>query len=54
MPGAFNFSHLNNRAAQVATGRLLCLLNNDIEVLEPHWLQVMAMQAIRDQAGKMG
>ena len=32
-PGVFNFSRLNNLAARVASGDLLCLLNNDIEAL---------------------
>jgi hypothetical protein len=32
-PGPFNFSALNNHAANQAKGHLLCLLNNDIEVL---------------------
>lgn len=54
VPGEFNFSHLNNRAAEVATGKLLCLLNNDIEVLEPDWLRIMATQALRDDVGAVG
>lgn len=54
IPGAFNFSRLNNEAAKLATGKLLCLLNNDIEVLATDWLQIMAMQAIRDDVGAVG
>lgn len=53
-PGPFNFSELNNRAAEIATGKLLCLLNNDIEVLEPDWLAVMARQALRPEVGAVG
>lgn len=53
-PGPFNFSRLNNRAAEVATGELLCLLNNDIEVLEPDWLAIMARQALRPEVGAVG
>lgn len=52
--GAFNYSAINNRAAAMATGRLLCLLNNDIEVIDPHWLRVMAAQALRDDVGAVG
>lgn len=52
--GAFNFSALNNRAAIEARGRLLCLLNNDIEVIAPDWLRTMAMQAQRDEVGAVG
>ncbi len=53
-PGPFNFSTLNNRAAELATGDLLCLLNNDIEVLEPDWLEIMVRQALRAEVGAVG
>lgn len=53
-PGPFNFSTLNNRAAQMASGTLLCLLNNDIEVLAPNWLEIMAAQAMRSDVGAVG
>lgn len=53
-PGPFNFSALNNRAAEIATGELLCLLNNDIEVLAPDWLAIMARQAMRPEVGAVG
>jgi GT2 family glycosyltransferase len=52
--GPFNFSRLNNRAARRATGNLLCLLNNDIEMLTPDWLAVMARQALRPEVGAVG
>lgn len=53
-PGAFNYSTINNRAAAVADGNLLCLLNNDIEVISPDWLAIMATQALRDDVGAVG
>lgn len=53
-PGPFNFSAINNHAAVQARGELLCLLNNDIEVIEPHWLKTMAAQAIREEVGAVG
>lgn len=53
-PGPFNFSTMNNRAAAEAGGSLLCLLNNDIEVLAPDWLAVMATQALRPEVGAVG
>lgn len=53
-PGPFNFSALNNRAAAEAGGQLLCLLNNDIEVLEPDWLATLATQAQRPEVGAVG
>lgn len=52
--GAFNYSAINNRAAGEARGRLLCLLNNDIEVIEPDWLATMAVQAVREDVGAVG
>lgn len=53
-PGAFNYSTINNRAAAVAKGEILCLLNNDIEVINPDWLAIMATQALRDDVGAVG
>ncbi len=52
--GAFNYSAINNRAVGEAQGRLLCLLNNDIEVIEPNWLTTMATQALREDVGAVG
>lgn len=52
--GPFNFSRLNNLAARMATGELLCLLNNDIEMLAPDWLAIMARQALRPEVGAVG
>lgn len=53
-PGPFNFAAMNNRAAEVARGKLLCLLNNDIEVIEPGWLAAMAQHALREDIGAVG
>lgn len=53
-PGAFNFSAINNHAAAQAGGEMLCLLNNDVEMLEPHWLTIMVEQALRENVGAVG
>lgn len=53
-PGTFNYSAINNRAVAEATGELLCLLNNDVEMLAPDWLAIMATQALRDEVGAVG
>lgn len=53
-PGPFNFSALNNEGARMATGDLLCLLNNDVEVIEPDWLETLAVQAVRPEVGAVG
>lgn len=52
--GPFNYSAINNRAVAEATGELICLLNNDIEMLAPDWLKIMATQALRDEVGAVG
>ena len=50
----FNYSALNNIAARAARGPLLCLMNNDVEVITPDWLQEMASQALRPEIGMVG
>jgi GT2 family glycosyltransferase len=52
--GAFNYSAINNYAAMQAEGRLLCLLNNDIEMTDSHWLATLAIQALRPEVGAVG
>jgi GT2 family glycosyltransferase len=52
--GPFNYSAINNQAADASRGRLLCLLNNDIEMIDPHWLATMATQALRPEVGAVG
>jgi GT2 family glycosyltransferase len=48
-PHPFNYSAMNNMAAQHATGEVLCFLNNDTEVITPDWLEQML--AILEQPG---
>jgi len=50
----FNYSALNNKAARVARGELLCLMNNDIEVISPDWLDEMVSHALRPDIGIVG
>ncbi|CAA9891196.1 putative glycosyltransferase [Candidatus Methylobacter favarea] len=50
----FNFSALNNHAARAARGELLCLMNNDIEILTPDWLEEMVSFAIHSDIGCVG
>lgn len=50
----FNFAAINNRAACEAQGELLCFLNNDVELTDPHWLIAMARQAVRADIGVVG
>lgn len=53
-PGPFNFSRLNNVAAAAASGEFLCLLNNDVEVIESRWLTWLVHQALRPELGAVG
>lgn len=50
----FNFAALNNRAAEIARGQILCLLNNDIEVLTPNWLEEMFSFTLQPKVGCVG
>jgi len=50
----FNFSAINNFAAGEAWGELLCLLNNDTEVITPDWLDEMVGHLMQDQVGVVG
>jgi len=50
----FNYSALNNHGARIAQGELLCLLNNDIEIVTPDWLEEMASFAILPEIGAVG
>lgn len=53
-PAPFNYSRVNNRAARAARGDLLCLLNDDIQVINPDWLEVMVSRACLDGIGAVG
>lgn len=52
--GPFNYSALNNAAAALARGDLLCFLNNDVEMLESDWLALLVRQAVRPDIGAVG
>jgi GT2 family glycosyltransferase len=50
----FNYSAINNHAAALASGQILGLVNNDIEVESAGWLQEMVSQAVREDVGAVG
>jgi len=52
--GPFNFSRLNNRGVEIASGELILMLNNDIEPIAPDWLTEMVRQLQRDGVGAVG
>ncbi|MEE2001486.1 glycosyltransferase family 2 protein [Alkalimonas sp. MEB108] len=50
----FNYSAINNFAVQQARGELICLLNNDTEVIRPDWLTQMVGQLSQPGVGIVG
>lgn len=50
----FNYPAINNWAAKQATGELLLFLNNDMEVVDPDWLEELVSQAQRPEVGAVG
>jgi len=53
-PGPFNWSALNNQAARAASGDVLVLLNNDVEIISPDWLGRLLAQVLRPGIGAAG
>lgn len=53
-PHPFNYSAINNFAATHARGEFLCLLNNDIEIIDPDWLTEMMREACQQGIGAVG
>lgn len=54
MPIPFNYSRLNNEAANIAQGDYLLMLNNDIEILTDNWLGIMLGYAEQKHIGAVG
>ncbi len=52
--GPFDFSAKINRGVLAATGDLLLLLNDDVEILTPDWIETMVALALIDDVGMVG
>ncbi len=52
--GPFNYSALNNEAVKKSRGELVGLINNDIEVISPNWLNEMVSIALQPNVGAVG
>ena len=52
--GPFNYSAINNAAVARARGSVLALLNNDVEVINPDWLDEMVALAVLPEVGAVG
>ncbi|WP_078478164.1 glycosyltransferase family 2 protein [Pseudomonas parafulva] len=53
-PYPFNYSEINNAAVHHATGQIIGLVNNDIEILDGNWLKEMVSQLMRPGVGAVG
>lgn len=52
--GDFNYSAINNLGEKSAKGEYILLLNNDVEVISPDWLEELLMYATREDVGAVG
>lgn len=50
----FNYSAINNHAVRLSTGELICLLNNDTEIIHSDWLKEMVAHLLRPGVGIVG
>lgn len=50
----FNYSKINNYGFECAKGEHIILLNNDIEILTPDWIEQMLMFSQRGDVGAVG
>ncbi len=50
----FNYSYINNEAVKMSKGNYIVLLNNDIEVITPEWLEYMLGYAKQKHVGTVG
>lgn len=52
--GPFNYSAINNFGIKYASGHYYVLLNNDIEVITPEWMEIMLGYCQRADVGIVG
>ncbi|WP_116186948.1 glycosyltransferase [Pectobacterium aquaticum] len=53
-PHPFNFSAMNNAAAQIANGEYFVLLNNDTAIIQNDWLENLLNHGLRPEVGIVG
>jgi O-antigen biosynthesis protein len=51
---AFNFSRLNNQVVMRSEADVICLMNNDMEVITADWLHEMVGHALQEKVGAVG
>lgn len=52
--GEFNYSKINNIGVKQASGEIVALVNNDIEVISNDWLCEMVSHVVREEIGCVG
>jgi GT2 family glycosyltransferase len=50
----FNYAALMNRAVRAVSQPLVAMVNNDVEVISPDWLDEMVSHAVRPEVGAVG
>ena len=50
----FNFSAINNFAVRHSQGEIIGLINNDVEVITPGWLEEMLTHVVQPEVGAVG
>jgi GT2 family glycosyltransferase len=50
----YSWSGIHNASVPLANGQLVCLLNNDVEVIAPEWLREMVRHTLRPGIGVVG
>lgn len=51
---SFNYSKINNFGVQSSNGEYIVLLNNDTEVINPHWIEAMLGYCQQEHVGAVG
>jgi O-antigen biosynthesis protein len=54
VPGPFNYSRVNNTAANAASGKYLIFLNDDCEIVTPDWVELLLGAAQQPGIGLVG
>ncbi len=52
--GEFNYSNFNNSAAKIAKGKYFVLMNSDIKIITPNWIELMLGYAKQSHIGCVG
>jgi len=50
----FNYSKINNHAVGLSQGEYVVLMNNDIEIMTPQWIEMLLAHAQRPEIGAAG